>query len=330
MADDDVSRRKPETGLARLGGSRALSRTTLGSLGVSVAVGELGHRVSDEAEAEKRRNSATLVSQANMVNVSAAGTRVWDLESNDYRHLLTGHSSFVKALALSPDGRTLFSGSHDHTIRLWDTQSGQCLRVMEGHTNSVDALAFSPDGQTLYCQSVDNVRAWNPQTGEHLQTLPKDSINFTRPMAGVQTTQTDTGAVHFWDDDTTTPRGTLQILDNHLLWSTPPDDTAPHGWFWTTNPDLITVYRETPDGAHREVLADDDPERLAYLHDHNRRDMVMAKIFDPPHYQTLCAELGVRLDGHAHRQALAQRLRLAHQPTTTPTEPPTDDEDTPA
>jgi WD40 repeat protein len=33
---------------------------------------------------------------------------------------LTGHSSAVYAVAFSPDGHTLASGSFDQTVRLWN------------------------------------------------------------------------------------------------------------------------------------------------------------------------------------------------------------------
>ncbi len=34
-------------------------------------------------------------------------------------HTLTGHTSYVSSVALSADGQTLASGSHDKTIKVW-------------------------------------------------------------------------------------------------------------------------------------------------------------------------------------------------------------------
>ncbi len=54
-----------------------------------------------------------------------------------------GHAEGVEAIAFSPDGQLLASGSRDHTIRLWDAKTGVVLRVLEGHTASVTTIAFS-------------------------------------------------------------------------------------------------------------------------------------------------------------------------------------------
>ena len=66
---------------------------------------------------------------------------------------LTGHSGDVKALAFSPDGRNLASGSADPAVMMWDvTDRTRPLRlaILPGHgDNRVTSVAFSPDGRTL-------------------------------------------------------------------------------------------------------------------------------------------------------------------------------------
>ena len=79
---------------------------------------------------------------------------------------LTGHTGAVNAVAFSPNGHTLATGSADHTVRLWNvtnparpTPLGSPLT---GHTGAVNAVAFSPDGRTLATGSADHtVRLWN-------------------------------------------------------------------------------------------------------------------------------------------------------------------------
>ena len=85
---------------------------------------------------------------------------------------LTGHNGSVHALARSPDGKTLASGSFDRTARLWDVETGTSKRILSGHQKTVTAVAFSPDGRWLATTSEDfTARLWDLDAGTAGQVI---------------------------------------------------------------------------------------------------------------------------------------------------------------
>ena len=61
---------------------------------------------------------------------------------------LRGHTREVTALAISPDGKTLATGSRDNTVKLWDVASRSKLFALD-HDDYVFGVSFSSDGKTL-------------------------------------------------------------------------------------------------------------------------------------------------------------------------------------
>jgi WD40 repeat protein len=75
--------------------------------------------------------------------------RLWDLATPDWSaepKILRGHTSGVLAVALSPDGRWLITGSRDKTARLWDLARDDPTAepiVLRGHDEQISAVTIS-------------------------------------------------------------------------------------------------------------------------------------------------------------------------------------------
>ncbi|MEW6496406.1 MAG: WD40 repeat domain-containing protein, partial [Cyanobacteriota bacterium] len=85
---------------------------------------------------------------------------------------LSGHSYGVTAVAISPDGTKVISGSSDKTLEVWHLDRGEELLTLEGHSYGVTAVAISPDGTKVISGSSDKtLKVWHLDRGEELLTL---------------------------------------------------------------------------------------------------------------------------------------------------------------
>ncbi|XP_067328320.1 notchless protein homolog 1 [Anolis sagrei] len=82
---------------------------------------------------------------------------------------LEGHSEAVIAVAFSPTGKYLASGSGDTTVRFWDLNTETPHFTAKGHRHWVLSIAWSPDGRKLAsgCKN-GQIFLWDPQTGAQL------------------------------------------------------------------------------------------------------------------------------------------------------------------
>lgn len=93
--------------------------------------------------------------------------RVWKRDTGEVLHTLAHDGIYVHAVAWSPDGKWLATGSGDkpHNLKLWDlSDSEQPRSGVAAHEDAIVGLRFSDDGRWLLTCSYDNTaRLWDVQ-----------------------------------------------------------------------------------------------------------------------------------------------------------------------
>jgi WD40 repeat protein len=162
---------------------------------------------------------------------------------------LKAHTDGVKALAFSPDGKLLASGSQDGSIRLWSLPGGRLQATPKGlNEDSVYALAISPDGKLLASGSA---------YATTLRSLPEGKWLATRNYVDDSAYETlATSAVGI------TPDGNLLVSGHYgscRIWSLPGCElqaTLPTGrasywrtWAVAISPDGTLLASGSQDGS---------------------------------------------------------------------------------
>lgn len=84
------------------------------------------------------------------------------------------HDSWVRGLAFSGDGQTLFTGGFDGRIMWWEAAAAkpQPTKRIDAHDGWVRCLARSPDGTLLASGGNDHlVKVWNAEDGEPVRAF---------------------------------------------------------------------------------------------------------------------------------------------------------------
>ncbi|MCM9077851.1 WD40 repeat domain-containing protein [Streptomyces spororaveus] len=177
-----------------------------------------------------------------MVTASDRSIEIWD--SLDGRRIgeLEVHGTAVTALALSPDGRTLATGSYAGTARLWDLTTPKALEPpLLGHVGPIHSMSFAPDGQTLLTADHRGPRRWHTESHE--------PVGSDLPVKGIS------AVVHSADDRLL---AVVVRADRIRLWHMP----TPHWIDLDLRPGTVGATVFAPDGGLLATGCEDGTVRL--------------------------------------------------------------------
>ncbi|MBN8590755.1 MAG: WD40 repeat domain-containing protein [Anaerolineae bacterium] len=235
---------------------------------------------------EGRFSEAMLLGQA-------AGPDYWEpirqAEPTLLRYL-HGHSAFVSALAYSPDGSLLASGSADSFIQLWDTATSQPYLpfVLAEPGGVVTALAFSPDGQLLAsAHERGMVVLWDALSGARLSRLMghTDQVQALafHPAGQILASASVDGTVRLWDIPSGTPNGeALQNRETRISYTSLAFSIDGHALAGGDSRGGISLWQT------------ESRERIARLDDH--RDRITGLRFTPDGKQLISGSWDGRIN----------------------------------
>ena len=186
---------------------------------------------------------------------------------------LRKHKEEIVALAFSPDGKMLLSGSKDCTIRVWDTTTGKQQYICSGHVGEVSDIAVSAEGNILISVHTqeDKLIKWDISTSHPFsssffnlkspETISQNANKFVVRQSGFRK------KIQLWD---TTKIRLRYNLNGHGF---PPD-------WWS----LVNAF--SPDEKMVAVASPDHHIGTVYLWDiANPSKSLLGRVFNPKSIQ---------------------------------------------
>lgn len=123
-------------------------------------------RLADLRHGQRVHRMALSRDGSRLATVGEGNVRVWDTATGKQVQELAEKAQFTGAVAFSPDGTLLATGSgmvqQPGVVELWRLDRKEVVATLRGHEDHVTDLAFSPSGELLASASWDSrVVLWN-------------------------------------------------------------------------------------------------------------------------------------------------------------------------
>ena len=126
--------------------------------------------------------------------------RVWNLQTGQCQYTLTGHTSLVGLIGLSPS--YLVSAAADATLRVWDRDTGELQHTLLAHSGTI--TCFQHDDFKVLSGSDGSLKMWNIRDGTVVRDLLEDitgiwQVVFEGRFCVAASTQYDATVIDIWD-----------------------------------------------------------------------------------------------------------------------------------
>ena len=90
----------------------------------------------------QNETNAVLINNDNQLIIGGSDKtiKILDISTQKVEKILKGHSKAVTCLAISPDGRLLFSGSSDASIKIWDLKKQEYIYEIQENRTEITCL----------------------------------------------------------------------------------------------------------------------------------------------------------------------------------------------
>lgn len=100
--------------------------------------------------------------------------KVFDLQTLQPLHSLSGHTNSVFALGFSPKSPIMVSGGRDAHLKIWDSTDFSLKESIVAHMYAINYLSFREDGKYFVTCSMDkSIKVWDAETFKLLKVIDK-------------------------------------------------------------------------------------------------------------------------------------------------------------
>jgi len=111
--------------------------------------------------------------------------KVWELSNCKVKTNHMGHTGYINAVAVSPDGSLCASGGKDGITMLWDLNDGKHLYSLDAG-DIINALVFSPNRYWLCAATASCIKIWDLEFKSIVSELRPDFVEVGKRSAEPQ------------------------------------------------------------------------------------------------------------------------------------------------